>query len=79
LVYHYHWADSGITYTLGFLMASPFPRVASTASVIFLSGSSTPQQSFMVSPFALAYWDLGTKANEFRGYGGFDAAGVFDL
>ena len=46
----------GITYTLGFLMASQLPRVASTVSVSFLSGSSTPQQSFMVSPFALAYW-----------------------
>jgi uncharacterized protein (TIGR03437 family) len=46
----------GVTYTLGFLMGSELPRVAMTVTVSFMSGSSTPAQSFMVSPFALAYW-----------------------
>jgi len=46
----------GVTYTLGFLMASQLPRVATTVTVSFMSGSSTPAQSFMVSPFSLAYW-----------------------
>jgi uncharacterized protein (TIGR03437 family) len=47
---------AGVTYTLGFLMASQYPRVATTVTVSFTTGSSTPAQSFMVSPFALAYW-----------------------
>lgn len=46
----------GVTYTLGFLMASQLPRVATTVTVSFQSGSSTPAQKFMVSPFSLAYW-----------------------
>jgi len=46
----------GTTYSLGFLMASQLPRIASTVTVSFQSGSSTPAQVFMVSPFALAYW-----------------------
>jgi uncharacterized protein (TIGR03437 family) len=46
----------GVTYTLGFLMGSQLPRVASTVNVSFFAGSSTPAQSFMMSPFALAYW-----------------------
>ena len=46
----------GVTYSLGFLMASELPRIASTVTVSFQSGSSTPAQAFMVSPFALAYW-----------------------
>ena len=46
----------GVTYTLGFLMASQLPRVASTVTVNFMKGSSTPAQSFTISPFAFAYW-----------------------
>ena len=46
----------GVTYTLGFLMASQLPRVATTVNVSFMSGSSTAAQSFMVSPFAFAYF-----------------------
>ncbi len=46
----------GVTYSLGFLMASQLPRIATTVTVSFLSGSSTPAQVFMVSPFSLAYW-----------------------
>ncbi len=47
----------GVTYTLGFLMASQLPRVASTVTVNFMNGSSTPPQSFTISPFAFAYWE----------------------
>src|SRR6202050_4678472 len=47
---------AGVTYSLGFLMASQFPRVATTVTVSFMTGSSTLPESFMVSPFALAYW-----------------------
>ena len=46
----------GTTYTLGFLMASQLPRVASSVTVNFMNGSSTPAQSFTMSPFAFAYW-----------------------
>lgn len=46
----------GTTYSLGFLMASQLPRIATTVTVSFQSGSSTPAESFMMSPFALAYW-----------------------
>ena len=46
----------GVTYTLGFLMASQLPRVATTVTVSFMSGSATPAESFMVSPFAFAYF-----------------------
>jgi len=46
----------GVTYSLGFLMASQLPRVATTVTVSFMTGSSTPAQIFMVSPFALAYF-----------------------
>jgi uncharacterized protein (TIGR03437 family) len=47
---------AGVTYSLGFLMASQLPRVATTVTVSFMTGSSTLPESFMVSPFALAYW-----------------------
>ncbi|HLK22476.1 MAG TPA: hypothetical protein VKT81_26200 [Bryobacteraceae bacterium] len=47
---------AGTTYSLGFLMASQLPRIATTVTVSFQSGSSTPAESFMMSPFALAYW-----------------------
>jgi uncharacterized protein (TIGR03437 family) len=46
----------GVTYTLGFLMASELPRVATTVTVSLMSGLSTAAQSFMVSPFAFAYF-----------------------
>jgi uncharacterized protein (TIGR03437 family) len=46
----------GVTYTLGFLMGSQLPRLASTVTVNFMNGSSTPAQSFTISPFAFAYW-----------------------
>ena len=46
----------GVTYTLGFLMGSQLPQVASTVKVSFFTGSSTPAQTFMMSPMALPYW-----------------------
>ncbi len=46
----------GVTYTLGFLMASQLPRIASTVTVSFPKGSSAPAQTFTMSPFAFAYW-----------------------
>ena len=46
----------GVSYSLGFLMGSQLPRIASTVKVSFFTGSSTAAQTFMVSPFALPYW-----------------------
>lgn len=46
----------GVTYTLSFLMASQFPRLATTVTVNFPIGSDTPAENFTVSPFDLTYW-----------------------
>src|SRR5579871_5165185 len=46
----------GVTYTLSFLMGSQRPRIATTLTVSFQTGSITLPQTFTLSPNDFAYW-----------------------
>jgi uncharacterized protein (TIGR03437 family) len=46
----------GVTYTLSFLMGSQRPRIATTLTVSFQTGSVTQPQTFTLSPNDFAYW-----------------------